>query len=334
MKAAFTPNYGPAQILETREVATPTLEPNQVLVEVKATPVTAGDRRLRAADFPAISKIPGHLMMGIARPRNPIQGTMFAGVIAAVGSEVTEWAVGDEVFGSADNGTYAEYVAVPADGPMARIPDGLSYAEAAEVPYGAVTALRFLHDLGGVQPGERVLILGASGGVGRYAVQLARHFGAEVTGVASGANEELVRELGADHFLDYRTQDWTTNGETYDLIFDVADTTNYGVARHSLSARGRYLTLFVSLGVLLASIVTSMLGDGRRAMFGVALQERRDLDRVKELLELGAIWPVVAEQYPFAQIVDAHQAAETSQPGGILVTMTEPLRAVTAAAAE
>ncbi len=318
MKAALTPNYGPANILEVKEVAIPTVGANDVLIETHATPVTAGDRRLRAADFPSISKVPGRLMMGVFKPRNPIQGTMFAGRIVAVGEEVTEYKVGDDVFGSVDNGTYAQYVVAKADGPIAKIPAGISFAEAADVPYGAVTALRFLKDMAQVKAGERVLILGASGGVGRYAVQIAKHLGAHVTGVASHRNEELVRSLGADEFIDYRQCDWRNSQAEYDVIFDIADTTNFAEAKPRLTETGRYMSLFISVNVLVNAIRTSF-GNGKKAMFGVALGTAADMAILCDWLAQGVIRPTVGEQFSLDDIASAHVAAETNASATAMV---------------
>ena len=321
MKAAVTPAYGSADVLETRELPTPIIGDHDVLIQVRATPVTEGDRRLRSADFPSISALPGRLMIGVRRPKHAVQGTMFAGRVVAVGRAVTRYAVGDDVFGSTDHGAYAEYLAMPEDGSMAKMPSTLGHDEAAAVPYGAVTALRFLRDLGGVKPGDHVLILGASGGVGRFAVQLAKHLGAEVTGVCSREGFDLVRSLGADHLIDYQTESYSDNGRLYDVIFDIADATTFACARSSLKADGRYLTLFVSVGILLQMALTSV-GGGQKAKFGIAMGTRDDLEELARLVERGIIRPVVARRFAFERIADAHVAAETgSVHGSVVVTL-------------
>lgn len=318
MKAAITPSYGSPDVIAIREVPTPAAGPHEILVQVRATPVTAGDRRLRAADFPSISAVPGRLMMGVFRPRHPVQGTMFAGRVVAVGSAVTRYAVGDDVFGSVDHGAYAEYLSLPEDGALARMPAGVGYEEAAAVPYGAVTALRFLRDLGGVAPGDKVLVVGASGGVGLFAVQLAKHLGAEVTGVCSRGSFELVRALGADHVVDYETEDFTAGEARYDVIFDVAGATRFSRCRSSLADHGRYLTLFVSVGVLLQMALTSM-SDGPKAKFGLALGTRDDMEQLRELVEQGALRPVIARSFPLERIVDAHAEVDAGRTRGAVV---------------
>ncbi len=317
MRAAFTPVYGPAEVLEVRDVPPPTPGDHEVLVAVHASTVTAGDHRLRAADFPSISALFGRLVLGMFRPKQAVQGTNFAGRIVAVGRKVTRYAAGDDVFGATMHGAYAEYLTVSEDGPMARKPTGLGYAEAAALPYGAVTALRFLRDIGAVRPGDKVLVVGASGGVGRFAVQIAKHLGAEVTGVCSAANFDLVRSLGADHVLDHRTTDFTRRPERYDVLFDVAGTTTFSQSRQSLSRDGRYLTLLISVGVLVQMLLTSMRR-GPRAKFAIVAGDRDEMDRVRELAERGAIRPVLGQSFPLERIAEAHAARTT---GTVIVTV-------------
>jgi NADPH:quinone reductase-like Zn-dependent oxidoreductase len=317
MRAAFTPTYGPAEVLEVRDLPAPTFGDHEVLVEVHASPVTAGDHRLRAADFPAIAALFGRLLLGVLRPKQAVQGTNFAGRVVAVGSKVTRYAVGDDVFGSTPHGAYAEYLAVPEDGPMARKPAGLGHDEAAALPYGAVTALHFLRDLGAVRPGEKVLVVGASGGVGRFAVQVAKHLGAEVTAVCSAGNFDLVRRLGADHVLDHRTTDFTRRPARYDVLFDVAGATTFSQCRSSLSREGRYLTLFVSIGVLLQMLLTAMRR-GPRVKFAVANSDRSAMERVRELAERGVLRPVLAQSFPLKRIAEAHTARPV---GTVIVTI-------------
>ena len=319
MRAATQTTYGAPTVLTLTEVETPTIAANEVLVEVHASAVTQGDRRLRAADFPGVGWLPGRLVAGLFRPRNAIPGTNFAGRVVAVGEGVTRFRVGDRVFGSCDHGAQAEYLAVAEDGPIARIAQGQADAEAAAMPYGAGTALVFLRDLAQVQPGQRVLILGAAGGVGRFAVQIAKHMGAEVTGVC-GRGAELVRELGADRVIDYRREDWTREGARYDVIFD---TTIYGYSfakvRGSLTPTGRYLTLSLSVRALVDMAVSSLRG-GPRAIFSVAFGSQALLDDVRALVEVGAIRVPIAQRFDLDAIAEAHAALERGgAPGAIVV---------------
>jgi len=303
--------------LETTELQRPAIGPKDLLVRVHASAVTEGDRRLRAADYPGLSAVFGRLMMGITGPRQAIGGSNFAGRVAQVGRDVTDFAVGDDVFGGVMHGAYAEYLAVPAGSGIARVPDGLTYGEAAALPYGAVTALVFLRDMAQVQPGERVLIVGASGGVGRMAVQLAKHLGAHVTGVC-GADAELVRELGADETIDYRREHFTARGERWDVIFDTIQGDHFNAYRSALTAKGRYLSLYVSVRLLLQMAITKLRG-GVRALTGIAMGNRKLTDEVRELAEQGVLRPVLSQRFPLAQTAHAHAFFETRRPHGTVV---------------
>ncbi len=318
MKAATTPNYGPAHIIQLAGRPRPIANDYEMLVEVEASAVTAGDVRIRSADFPGISAVPGRMLMGVSRPRNDIQGTMFAGRVVEVGAEVKRFAVGDRVFGSVPHGAYATYVKVDEDSTIALIPDDIGFVEAAAVPYGAVTALHFLQDLADVQPGERVLIVGASGGVGQYAVQIAKYLGAEVTGVCSASNAERVLDLGADRVIDYEVEDFRKSRETYDVIFDIQGVTGFWQTRNILSARGRFMTLLVSFAVLIQMAATSILG-GKRAIFGVAMGGPDQLARVVDLISRRAIRPVVGDIFPFDEMTQAHEKVQSRSSNGTVI---------------
>lgn len=321
MKAATTRSYGSPDVLETKDLPTPAIGDHDVLIEVHASPVTQGDRRLRSADFPGMGWLPGRLMTGLVRPRHPVQGTCFAGRVTAVGREVTRFAPGDDVFGSCMHGAHAEYLAMPEGGPVARMPAGLSFDEVAAAPYELLTAIVFLRELGGLQAGERVLILGAAGGVGRAAVQLAKHLGADVTGVCSARSAALVRDLGADRVIDYATTDFAAEGHRYDLILDTAGVSGFRRARGSLTPRGRYLSLLVSTTLILWAAWTR-LAAGPRAGFGVALPSAERMEQLRALLEQGAVRPVVDRRYPLEQIGEAHARVESGHPqGSVVVTM-------------
>jgi len=322
MRVALTPSYGPASVLTLGDAPAPFVGDNDVLVRVHASVVTAGDRRVRSADFPGVSAVVGRLMLGVTRPKHEVQGTMFAGRVLAVGVNVSRFQVGDDVFGAADFGAYAEQLAVASDSPLARMPTGATYEQAAALPYGAGTALYFLRDLAAVQPGERVLILGASGGVGRYAVQLAKHLGADVTAVCSRETFDLARELGADRVIDYRSEDFTTNGQRYDVIFDVADASSYTHSRPSLTPHGRYMTLYISVPALLAVAWTALFGRAK-ALFAVVLGDQRRTEELGELLANGTLRPIVAHRFALSEVADAHACADAGVHGEVVVTMVE-----------
>ncbi len=318
MKAAIQTEYGTPRVLRTQDVARPTLADDQILVEVHASAVTQGDRRLRAADFPGAAAVFGRLMFGVLRPRNGTGGTNFAGRVVEVGQAVTRFQVGDKVFGGCNNGAHAEYLAVDENSPVAKIPAGLPYDEAAAVPYGAATALEFLRGVAAVQPGDRVLIIGASGGVGRFAVQVARHLGAHVTGVCSAGKADMVRRLGARSVIDYAREDWTKNGETYDVVFDTVSGEGFRAAKPSLSARGRYVSLYMTLRIGLQMLWGAVFG-GPRAAAGVVMNSQDLMQDVAGLLAEGAVWPVVGARFPLERIADAHEALESGKPGGAVV---------------
>lgn len=328
MKAAIHTEYGTSRVLRTKEVARPALGDNQILVEVHASAVTQGDRRLRAADFPGAGAVVGRLMFGLLRPRNQIPGTTFAGRVVETGKAVTRFAVGDRVFGGCNHGAQAEYLAVAEDSPVAKIPAGVEYGEAAAVPYGAGTALAFMRDVAAVKPGDRVLILGASGGVGRFAVQIARHLGGHVTGVCSGDKAEMVRQLGARHVIDYTREDYTKSGETYDVIFDTVRGDGFRAAKPSLSPRGRYVSLYMTLGIALRMLWGAVFG-GPRAAAAVVLGNQQLTQDVAALLAEGAVWPVIAARYPLDRVADAHEELDSGRPkGAVVVSVVESPREV------
>ena len=317
MRAMTHTTYGPPTVLTPSELERPTLRAGQILVEVHASAVTQGDRRLRAADFPGVSRVLGRLFSGVLRPRHPVGGTNFAGRVVQVAPDVTRFAVGDDVFGGVMHGAYAEYLAVGENEGIARMPSGVSYGEAAAIPYGAVTALVFLRDIAKVRKGERVLILGASGGVGQMAVQLARHLGAHVTGVCS-RDMELVRELGAEQVIDYRQQDFTALDQRWDVVFDTSDGQNFRRVRPVLSESGRYLSLYVTVRIL-AEMALSAMGSGPRALTSIALGTPALMEDIAALVGDGAIRAVVAEHYPLARLAAAHAALQATRPSGTLV---------------
>jgi NADPH:quinone reductase-like Zn-dependent oxidoreductase len=243
MQIIVCDNYGSPDVLKLETQDRPTIGAQELLVEVHATSVTTADWRFRAAWFPAGMGLLGRLMLGLRRPRNRSTGREFSGRIVAVGAEVTRFQIGDEVFGSNPGGVNAEFIAVPESAAVLPKPERLTHAEAAALPFGAITSVTFLREMAKIQPGERVLIAGASGGVGVYAVQVAKHLGAEVTAICSPGNAELVRSLGADHVIDYTTEDPRQMGRTWDVIVDpvgkmsFADYRDLAVHHHAVDAR-------------------------------------------------------------------------------------------------
>jgi len=318
MQAITQRTYGSPDVLTLTDLPRPTVGAKDVLVAVHATAVTQGDRRLRAGAFPGVTWLPGRLAMGITGPRKPVTGTMFSGRVVAIGDEVSRFAVGDDVFGSVGHGAHAEEVVVAEGGPVARIPAGWSHDDAAAIPYGAVTALHFLRDLAAVKPGDRVCVLGASGGVGRYAVQLAKHLGAHVTAVSRAEHHDLTRSLGADAVVDREREDFRDQGAPYDVILDTVGASSFGRSRRALTATGRYLSLIVTVGLLMQQLFTKLFGR-RRARAGIAMGGRQDMEDVAALAAAGVFRPVVAARFPLASVADAHAAVETGRVRGDVV---------------
>lgn len=331
MKAAFSRRYGPAGTVTIADLPTPVAGPGEVLVEVHASSVTTADWRLRASAFPGGLWLPGRLVAGISRPRHPVLGSDFSGRVAALGSGTTGFAVGDMVFGYAGRGAHAEVLAMPATGAIAPRPAGLSHREAAALPWGALAALAFLRDVLRLRAEQRILIVGASGGVGAYAVQIARHMGAEVTGVASGANRELVLSLGASRFLDYREDGVTEGAGRYDAILDTVGALTFREARKSLTHKGVFAPLNYSVGDVFRALRSGM-GSGPRMRIAISGDSRTDLDEIARMVETGALRPVIDRVYGLDDIAAAHAHVEGRHRRGAVVLGIRP-EAVPAVAA-
>lgn len=319
MKAVAATAYGSPDVLQIVDVPTPVLRDDEMLIRVRATTVTAGDWRVRSLTVPRGFRLLTRLLFGVFRPRQPILGTELAGEVEAVGPGVTRFAVGDEVvaYSDAGMGAHAEYKAMPETGAVARKPSTLSFKEAAALSFGGVTALQFLR-WGDLQPGETVLVNGASGGVGTAAVQLARHFGARVTGVCSTGNVELVRSIGAHDVIDYTTGDITQAGGTYDVIVDTAGTLPYARSKPLLNDGGRLLLVLGSLPDMLRAPWVA-LTSRTRVVAGAATGSREDVEFLAELAEAGQFTPVVDRCYPFDEIADAHRYVDRGHKRGNVV---------------
>ena len=318
MRAAIQEKYGAPDVLAVDEVEVPVVGDDEVLVQIRASAVTQGDRRLRAADFPGFLRFVGRLATGLFGPRHRVPGSNFAGRVVAIGDEVTRFSAGDDVFGGCMHGAHADYITVPEESGIARMPPDADYEEVADLSYGAGTALTFLREYGEIEAGDQVAIIGAAGGVGRFAVQLADHFGAEVTAVCRGDDAEFVRDLGADSVVDYTTADLTGTGRAYDIIFDTSGTATFRESRSSLTRDGRFLSLIVGLPLLFHMAWTWLTG-GKRAMVGVAMESRDLLEQVRDLVDAGAIRPVIDSCYPLERIRDAHARLESGRPRGSVV---------------
>jgi NADPH:quinone reductase-like Zn-dependent oxidoreductase len=306
MKAIICPKYGPPDVLQLREVEKPAPGDNEVLIEIFAASVNAYDWHLTTADIFLVRLMAG----GFFKPKTPIPGADVAGRVVAVGKNITQFQPGDEVFGdlaACGNGAFAEY-AVATEGALAPNPANLSFEEAAAVPMAAITALQGLRDVGKIQPGQKVLINGASGGVGTFAVQIARHFGAEVTAVTSTSKLDQARALGADHVIDYTKEDFTKNGQRYDLILAANGYHPLADYKRALAPQG----IYVMAGGKMRQIFQAMLlgswmsEKGGRKLGGVSAKtSQKDLLFLKELLEAGKIKPVIDRRYPLHEAPEA-----------------------------
>ncbi len=295
MKAIICTKYGPPEVLQLKEVETPTPKDNEVLVRVYAAAVNSTDTVFRKGS-PFLSRF----FTGLTKPKKQIPGENLAGEIEAVGKDVKLFKKGDQVFGSSGNslGAYAEYKCMPEDGTLGIKPTNMTYDEAAGICDGVLTALPFLRDKGNIQSGQKVLIYGASGSVGTSAVQLAKSFGAEVTGVCSATNLELVNSLGAEKVIDYAREDFTKNGETYDIIFDTVAKSSFSRCKRSLKQNGVYLTTIPTLAILFRMSWRSKKVKFTATGLRPSNEKIKDLIFLKELVEAGKIKSVIDKRYP------------------------------------
>ena len=325
MKAAVYQRYGPPEVVSIREVPTPAPKDKDVLIRVLATTVTTGDWRSRSLQTPAGFGLISRLVFGVFGPRQGILGSELAGEIAAIGKDVTRFKPGDRVVAFADMGMgcHAEFRTLAQDGGIEPMPENLSLGQAAALSFGGTTALNFLRDRGRINAADRVLINGASGGVGSAAVQLARHFGAEVTGVCSSAHLDLVTSLGADHVIDYTKQDFTTLGQRYDIICDIAGTAPYSRCKGALKDDGRLLLILGGLGQIL-QIPWIHLTSRHRVSAGPATVRPEQLAFLVQLAADGEFTPVIDRSYPLDQIVEAHRYVETGHKAGNVVITLQP----------
>ncbi len=322
MKAIVYTKYGSPEVLQLKEVAKPTPKANEVLIKTHATTVTSGDWRVRSLNVPIGFGLMSRLVFGVLRPRQPILGTELAGEVESVGKDVSKFKVGDQVFAfsGASMGCHAEYKCMPEDGAVALKPANLTYDEAAAISFGGTTALDFFRR-GKLQSGEKVLVNGASGGVGTAAVQLAKHFGADVTGVCSTANVELVKSLGANHVIDYTKDDFMKDSETYDIIVDTVGTAPFSRSKGSLKEGGRLLLVLGGLPDMLQMPWVAMTSS-KRVIAGPAAERAEDLRFLAKLAEAGEFKPVIDRRYPFEHIAEAHSYVDTGhKKGNVIITM-------------
>ena len=319
MKAIVCTKYGPPEVLQIKDIEKPVPRDNEVLIKVFATTVTIADVRVRSFRVPLSFWLPARIILGFRKPKKAILGVELSGEIESVGKRVKLFKIGDQVFafpGHSYFGAYAEYRCLP-EGRVAMKPANMTYEEAAAIPFGGLAALHFLRKAN-IQTGQKVLIYGASGSVGSFAVQLAKHFGAEVTGVCSTTNLELVKSLGAYKVIDYTKENFSKNGETYDVIFDAVGKSPFSGCIRSLKKKGIYLhavaTPALSIRMQWASMTSSKILIG-----GTYTPRAENLIYLKELVEAGKIKPVIDRRYLFEQIVEAHRYVDKGHKKGNVV---------------
>ena len=330
MKAVVYEKYGPPEVLQLKEVEKPTPKDNEVLIKIYATTVTATDCVFRRGE-PLFSR----LFTGLTKPKNQILGSEFAGEIEAVGKDIKLFKVGDKVYGTTPGyGSYSEYICLNEEkSTLAKMPFNKTYEEAIACCDGFLTALPFLRDKGKVQNGptntggkNKVLIIGASGSVGSAAVQIAKYFGADVTGVCSTSSTDLVKSIGADKIVDYTKEDFTKTGETYDIIFDLVGKTTFSKCKNSLKQNGRFLEAAITLGILPSVLWSSIFGSKKTMIMATGLrppaERTKDLNFIYELAEAGKIKPVIDRKYPFELIVEAHSYVDKGhKKGNVVITL-------------
>lgn len=314
MTAAVYANYGAPEVLQIKEVSKPTPKANEVLIKIHATSVNSGDCRLRKADPFAV-----RFFFGLLKPKQGILGVVVAGEVVEVGSEVKKYTVGDQVFGKTGMsfGAYAEYKCMPETGVLAIKPEYSSYETAAAIPFGGTTALHFIKKAN-IQPGQKVLIYGASGAVGSAAVQLAKYFGAEVTGVCSTSNLEMVRSLGADHVIDYTKTDFSSQGKTYDVVFETVGKAPFSSAIKAVTPEGTLLLASAWPADMLKGLWTSKTTN-KKVISGGIEETAEDMAFLARLMETGKLKPVIDKTYPLAQIADAHRYVDGGHKKGNVV---------------
>lgn len=319
MKAIKYTKYGTPEVLQIKEVEKPVPKENELLVRIYATAVNSGDIRLRKADPWAV-----RLFFGLTKPKINILGGFLSGEIEAVGKNVTKFNVGDKVFGATGMsfGAYAEYKCLHEDGILAIKPDNISHRDAATICFGAIAALFFLKKAN-IKKGQKVLIYGASGAVGSAAVQLAKYFGAEVTGICSTSNLEWIKSLGADKVIDYTKENFARNGEMYDVVFETVNKISFSDCIRSLNKQGTLILGASGLSKMLQGAFISMTSK-RKVVSGIISQKGDDVVFLKELIENGKYKPVIDRSYPLEKIIEAHKYVEQGhKKGNVAITVID-----------
>jgi NADPH:quinone reductase-like Zn-dependent oxidoreductase len=318
MKAITSRQYGSPSVIKIEDIDKPVPKENEILVKVSSAAVTSGDARIRGLNVPFGFKFITRLVFGFKKPKQPVLGVVFSGIIESIGKDVKEFDIGDEVFGASNKfGSHAEYLAVPESGAVTIKPVNISFDEAAAIPFGGLTSLKYLRDFGKIKNGQKILIVGASGALGVYGVQLAKFYGAEVTGVCSTPNVKLVKSLGADKVIDYTITDFTQNGETYDIIYDTVGKTTFSACKRSLHKKGRLLLAAAGMSQYFQVLFTSVAH--KKVVAGVAVFNKKDLNVIADLIESEKIKAVIGKRFPLEDAADAHAYVDTGHKVGSAV---------------
>lgn len=322
MRAIVTTKYGPPSVLQLKEVVKPVPKDNEVLIKIHAATVTAGDCEMRAFNMPFFLRIPLRLYMGIRKPRINILGQELSGKIEAVGKNVKQFKEGDSVFAPTDMkfGAYSEYICLPEKHPIAIKPEGIGFDVAATIPTGGLNGLHF-HRKAKIQAGESVLINGAGGSIGTYGLMLAKMYGALVTAVDSGEKLEMLTTIGADHVMDYQKEDYTRNGEKYDVIIDVAGKSPFWRSVWSLKKNGRFIIANPALSRMIGGLWVN-LTSRKKVINALTSYNIENMDFMKDLVAEGKINPVIDRQYPLERLAEAHQYVDGKhKKGNVIITL-------------
>ena len=323
MHAAIMTGYGSPEVIKFKEVAMPQPKANEVLVKVHASSATRADTMMRTGK-PYFAR----LFVGLTKPKHPIPGTGFAGEVVGVGAEVTAFQIGEQVFGETTTNfsTNAQYLAIPQDDVILHKPENLSYEEAATFTDGHLTSINFLKNVGQLKAGQKVLINGASGSLGTSAVQLAKYYGAEVTGVSSNRNVGLAKSLGADHVIDYTQEDFTQRNTTYDLIYDTIGKSSFGKAKKVLTKNGAYISPVLNFTLLLQMMKTSLIGKKKARFDATGLKKANELGvllgELVDVFKEGKLKTIIDRQYPLEKVAQAHAYVDTGhKKGNVIITV-------------
>ncbi len=323
MKAIISTKYGKPEVLQVKEIEKPTPKDNEIRIKIHAASVTAADSMMRKG-----TPYFGRLIIGLRKPKKAIPGTGFAGEVEMIGKSVKQFKKGDQIFGETilNLGAHAEFVCVEEDGVIAKLPLKMTYEEAAPVCDGALTSLNFLKDLAQIKPGQKVLINGAAGSLGTAAIQLAKSFGAEVTGVCRTVNKEMVKSIGADHVIDYTKEDFASNKKSYDIIYDTVGKSSFSKCKRALKTNGVYVSPVLNMTLLFQMMATSIFGKKKAKFSATGIRKVPELKTLLteliNLIELGKLKSVIDRSYPLEQIAKAHTYIDKGhKKGNVVVTM-------------